>query len=48
MLWKSFVEHLDIAQKAAHAWISTREVLEIDILWAMAEKMYSINALLMH
>ena len=30
MLWKSFVEHLDIAQKAAHAWISTREVFETD------------------
>jgi hypothetical protein len=47
MLWKSFLNHLNIAQQAAHAWISTREVLEIDILWAMAEKVYSINALLM-
>jgi hypothetical protein len=47
MLWKSFVEHLDIAQQAAHAWFSTCEVLEIDILWAMAEKVFLINALLM-
>jgi hypothetical protein len=48
MLWKSFLNRLNIAQQAAHAWISTREVLEIDILWAMAEKLYSINALLMY
>jgi hypothetical protein len=47
MLWRSFVEHLNIAQQAAYAWISTREVLEIEILWAMAEKVFSINAPLM-
>jgi hypothetical protein len=47
MLWKSFLNHMNIAQQAVHAWMLTREVLEIEILWTIVEKVDSINALLM-